>query len=245
MKKRILVVSLVIALLAVCFAGTYAYLMDTKSVKNTFTTGNVYITLDEAVVEKDESGNLVAKGTERTEENQSYHLYPAMTVTKDPTITVEGTEAAYVAAVITVTFAEDTDIEVLREMGLCMEHWYDMLDCEAILDGDYIGEVPAKPEHPLSGVNNMQVYGNEKYSVYQTIDGLTYTIYMFFEGAQAVGTEITPFDTITIPASWDNEEMAAVNGMTIEVQAYATQTNGFADCYTAMTTAFKDAFKFN
>jgi hypothetical protein len=43
MKKRIITISLVIALLATCFAGTYAYLMDTDEVKNTMTLGSVEI----------------------------------------------------------------------------------------------------------------------------------------------------------------------------------------------------------
>ena len=43
MKKRIITISLVIALLATCFAGTYAYLQDTDAAKNTMTVGNVTI----------------------------------------------------------------------------------------------------------------------------------------------------------------------------------------------------------
>ena len=62
MKKKILTVALVVALLCTCFAGTYAYLTDTHAQKNTFTTGNVLITLDEAVVAKNAEGNLVATG---------------------------------------------------------------------------------------------------------------------------------------------------------------------------------------
>ena len=58
MKKRILTVALVIALLAVCFAGTYAYLMDTDSVKNTMTLGNVSIEQTEWQRVFDEEGNL-------------------------------------------------------------------------------------------------------------------------------------------------------------------------------------------
>ena len=94
MKKRILTVALVVALLATCFAGTYAYLKDTKAQKNTFTIGNVYITLDEAKVD----------GTGRTTETQDYKLFPAMAVTKDPTITVASdSEDAYIAAIVTIT----------------------------------------------------------------------------------------------------------------------------------------------
>ena len=52
MKKRIVTIALVVALLATCFGGTLAYLKDSETQLNTFTTGNVLISLDEAVVEK-------------------------------------------------------------------------------------------------------------------------------------------------------------------------------------------------
>ena len=254
MKKKILAIVLCVAMLAIAIVGgTMAYFTDTHAQTNTFVAGNVGISLDEAKVKLDTDsksstfGDLIADGTTRTTEAQEYHLYPGMTVTKDPTITVDkGSEDAFVAAKITVTFAEGTDIAVLRKNGICMEHWKDMLNAEAILEGDYIGTVAAKPDHPLFGVNDMQVYGDTRYSVYQVADAanLTYTIYMFFEGAQAAETSITPFNKMVIPETWDNADMAAINGMKINVVAYATQTNGFADCYTAMTTAFPEAFDF-
>lgn len=43
MKKRIVTIALVVALLATCFAGTYAYLTDTDAAVNTMTLGNVKI----------------------------------------------------------------------------------------------------------------------------------------------------------------------------------------------------------
>ena len=43
MKKRIITISLVIALLATCFAGTYAYLTDKDAAVNTMTLGSVDI----------------------------------------------------------------------------------------------------------------------------------------------------------------------------------------------------------
>ena len=56
--------------------------------------------------------------------------------------------------------------------------------------------------------------------------------------------KIVLFDTLTIPTGWDNAQMAKINGMTIKVEAYATQTNGFANCFKAMYTAFPTAFPF-
>ena len=70
-------------------------------------------------------------------------------------------------------------------------------------------------------------------------------MYIFVTEAMAKGEDVVLFDTMTIHDDWDNAEMAKINGMTIKVEAYATQTNGFADCYTAVTTAFPEAFDFN
>lgn len=85
MKKKIVSVCLVVCLLATAIIGTtLAYFTDTKEVTNTFTVGNVKITLDEAKVGDD--GRALASG-ERTTENE-YHLYPGKEYDKDPTITV-------------------------------------------------------------------------------------------------------------------------------------------------------------
>lgn len=54
MKKRIVTIALVVALLATCFAGTYAYLMDDEQVTNTMVVGNVDIEIDE--FQKNEDG---------------------------------------------------------------------------------------------------------------------------------------------------------------------------------------------
>lgn len=61
MKKRILTIALVIALLATCFAGTYAYLTDTDEAVNTMTLGNVSIDQLEYEREVDENGAYVTK----------------------------------------------------------------------------------------------------------------------------------------------------------------------------------------
>ena len=45
MKKKILTICLVVALLATAVGGTLAYFTDTDAQKNTFTTGNVAIDL--------------------------------------------------------------------------------------------------------------------------------------------------------------------------------------------------------
>ncbi len=235
MKKRILTVALVVALLATCFAGTFAYLQDDERLTNTFTTGNVLISLDEAVVEKNAEGNLVAKGAERTEDEQSYHLYPAMTVTKDPTITVDAkSENAWIAAKVTIT----GDLHSL--IGV---EGYDNIDIHKLASGGLI-TTDAKQLTSWNGLS--MVYETVDCVIYQDADkdNNTWTLYIFMNAVQQKNAKIVLFDTLTIPTEWDNNEMALINGMNINVQAYAVQANGFADCFTAMTTAFKAEFPF-
>lgn len=242
MKKRILTVALVIALLATCFGGTMAYLKDTKAVTNTFTAGNVYIALDEAKVVKDESGNLVDAGT-RTTTPEPYHLYPGMTVHKDPTIYVEGTEPAYVAAKVTITDTTSSAAETKTLHDLIGVPGYDNINIHKLASGGLIKENAPQVQN-WNGLS--MVYETTECVIYQEANKAanTWTLYIFMNGPQAVGTEIELFDTLTIAADWENADMAAINGMEINVEAYAAQANGFADCYTAMTKAFADDFKF-
>lgn len=97
MKKKLMTVLALVLVIALSVAGTYAYLTDTKEVKNTFTVGKVAITLDEAKV--DEYGVLVANA-DRVKANV-YKLVPGHTYVKDPTIHVtQGSEQCYIFAKI-------------------------------------------------------------------------------------------------------------------------------------------------
>ena len=86
--KKVLALVLCAALLvAGSVAATLAYLKDDASVTNTFTIGNVTITMDEAKVDlygvADEEADRVL--------SNEYKLIPSHTYTKDPTITVGNT----------------------------------------------------------------------------------------------------------------------------------------------------------
>lgn len=236
MKKRIITICLVAALLATCFGGTLAYLKDSETQHNTFTTGNVLISLDEAVVEKNAEGNLVAKGEERTEGEQSYHLFPAMTVTKDPTITVdEKSEDAWVAAKVIISGAALYNL-------IPMDGSADLININAVARGGLLKKTSTAKEN-WNGL--ALVHETEDCVIYQEPGTNTWTLYIFMKNVQKAKAKIVLFDTLTIPAGWDNKEMALINGMNIDVQAFAVQVNGFADCYTAMTTAFANQFDFS
>ena len=93
--KKVMSLVLVLALLvSTVVSSTLAYLTDEKVVTNTFTAGNVSITLDEAVVTPD---GVPVEPAERTAEGNEYHLIPGLTYVKDPTIhTGMDSEPSYV-----------------------------------------------------------------------------------------------------------------------------------------------------
>ena len=92
-KKRFVAILLCVTLVALAAIGaTFAYLTDSKTVKNTFTVGDVKIKLDETNVNAPE-GDRVTSNT--------YNVYPGAVVTKDPIVHNTGKNGAYVRAVVT------------------------------------------------------------------------------------------------------------------------------------------------
>ena len=90
MSKVLLLALCAVLLVVSTVFATLAYLTSTDSVKNTFTFGQVSITLDEATVKTDGtiiSGSDREKTDGRTGAN-TYHLIPGHMYTKDPTIHV-------------------------------------------------------------------------------------------------------------------------------------------------------------
>jgi len=83
-SKALLLTICAVLLVAASVMGTMAYLTSTDSVENTFTVGNVAITLDET--DTDNS----TPGAERDKAN-SYKLLPGHEYTKDPIIHVAAT----------------------------------------------------------------------------------------------------------------------------------------------------------
>lgn len=81
-SKALLLMLCAVLLVAASVLGTMAYLTSTDTVTNTFTVGNVKITLDEKDVD-DSTANA-----ERDQAN-SYKLLPGHTYEKDPTIHVD------------------------------------------------------------------------------------------------------------------------------------------------------------
>lgn len=96
-KKALLFTFCAVLLVVASVLGTMAYLTSSETVTNTFTVGNVKITLDEADVD-DSDGD--GDTTERDKAN-SYKLMPGHQYDKDPMIHVDSTsEDCYLFVIV-------------------------------------------------------------------------------------------------------------------------------------------------
>ncbi len=84
-RKVLLLVLCAALLVSATVMGTLAYLTDSETVTNTFSVGNVVITLDEQDVDDSDNDENT---TERDQANK-YHLLPGHTYIKDPIVHVD------------------------------------------------------------------------------------------------------------------------------------------------------------
>lgn len=203
-SKALLLTLCAVLLVAASMLGTMAYLTDNKTVTNTFTVGQVKIKLDEAKV--DEAGNAV--GTDRVQSN-SYKLLPGHTYTKDPMVTVlKDSEASYIKMTVTFSKAKELD-DIFAPNGADMTKIFNGYD-----------------------KTSWTYKGNTKDTA---ADTRTYEFW-YKEAVSAPNTDVALdalFDSITVPGTITNEQLATIEGMTITVNAYAIQADGFANAEAA------------
>ena len=199
-KALLLALCAVVLVVATVF-GTMAYLTSTDEVVNTFTVGDVKIKLDEAKADTD--GSLV-EGAERVKAN-SYKLLPGHTYNKDPMVTVlKGSEDSYIK--MTVTFSKASELDAI------------FAPTGADLTSIFKGYDSA----------NWIYKDNTKNA---NADTRTYEFwYKEAVGAPTGDVALDAlFDSITVPGSITNEQLKTIEGMTITVNAYAIQADGFTD----------------
>lgn len=204
-RNKIMLLALcMVALIAVSVLGTMAYLTSKDTVTNTFTVGNVTITLDEAKVNVDgeklyvpadktetvgftgyvteSEGNAPAKRVSANE----YKLMPGHFYTKDPTVHVDAnSENCYLFVKVTddiATYEDDTTIA---------------------------DQLKANGWEAVTGKPGVYVYtqNNEKAAV-------------------AGGTDVAVFASFKLK---DDADVSKINKDTakIEITAYAIQADGF------------------
>ena len=204
-SKALLLTLCAVLLVAASMLGTMAYLTSTASVENTFTVGSVAIKLDEAKANPD--GSLVGNA-DRVKAN-SYKLLPGHTYNKDPMVTVlKGSEPSYVK--MTVTFSKANELDAI------------FASTGADLTSIFKGYDSA----------NWIYKGNTKD---ETKNTRTYEFwYKEAVGAPTADLALDAlFDSITVPGAITNAQLETIEGMTITVNAYAIQADGFANAEAA------------
>lgn len=240
-------ITLVLCVAIIAMAGgTLAYFSDEKEITNVYTSGNVYISLTEAAVMSDGSGNLVEDtssarivgvaidSTVNAEHNYGT-LYPGKTMHKDPTIKNTGDDPAWIAAKVIIT---DGKGDINKLYGY---HNSESIDIKMMLSGGLLNE--SAHVGAWHGIQNVRY--NDKFAMVQMPDVAngTYEFYFFFNNQLLKDEELEIFDTMTILSEFTNTEMQELAELEITVQAFAVQAFGFSDSFTAMKRAFPDHFE--
>lgn len=207
LKKALIAGTCSVLLVAGSVAGTMAYLTAEDSVTNTFTVGNVAITLDEADVKTD--GTYETNHDSRVEAND-YKLMPGHTYIKDPTVTVEAkSEPSYVRMLVTITNA-DKVVEVFGNDFL-PENYVNGWDPDTWIASGITQDATA----------NTITY---EFRYKETVAAPTEDVVLD-----------DLFEEFTVPGTVNNTQLANLNGVKINVVAEAIQADGFATADAAWT----------
>ena len=229
-SKALLLTLCAVLLVAASVMGTMAYLTSTDKVENTFTVGNVKITLDEAKVDTD--GTPVTPA-ERVKANE-YKLLPGHTYTKDPTVTViKGSESSYVRMKVTFNNAAQiiamcTDPDFADEIT-GVENAFPLIRMVNFVEANAAKWNGLVPDNMTEAE---EMLGNTKYFVYdKTADTLTYYYYYTETVAAPTADVVLPvlFDSITVPEWVTGDQLAKLEGFEITAVAEAIQADGFAN----------------
>ena len=211
--RKVLIIALcAVLLVSISVMGTMAYLTSQDSVKNTFTVGNVKITLDELDVDKDsntEDNVQYGEGENATirDRANAYKLLPGQTYTKDPIIHVDAdSEACYLFVKVengikAIEAAGDTVASQMLDKGWKLVH------------GD------------LHANEYLYVYAGTESEKTAVAGGASIAVFdkVVIDGEKVVNVA----EGEAVPAGKVN--IADYQGKTVKVTAYAVQKDGFED----------------
>ena len=198
MDKKFIIVLVALVLSVTCTIGvTLAWLTSKPApVVNTFTVGDVVITLDEQDIDNDAKteDNVTVNGVVRDLANE-YHLIPGSDYVKDPTVHVqENSEACYVFVTVDNQLKDIVDGKDTYAEGDAAETVY-TIEAQLLKNGWM--------EHQ-TGVYYKEVSKDD---------------------AKA-GTDLVVFSSFVVKSDVSDEALEAYAGKTITVTAYAIQSSG-------------------
>ena len=206
MKKRTFILAVVICMIAIVGFGSLAYFQSSKSLTNYFAVAGINDPTDptETIDPNDlfsiklYETDITKEDGARTETGNVYKdIMPGDTLTKDPTVTNTGKYDAWVRVKVTVTDAADW-------IAVCDKH--EITDLTDIFNGfDATKWVREIDEDKLDTTNNT----------------LTYTYY--YRTTVAPEGTAKLFDSITITAVLDVEDMASLSTFQLQIVGEAIQ----------------------
>ena len=240
MKKKILSIALVVAMIAIIAAGSFAYFTDKDAQTNTFTVGNVKIDLFEDF----NTANLpLVPAVGKIDEN-GYAMFENK-IEKEVYVENTGAEKAYVRVQIAVPMIENENIVANDGWQAPIRLGWSEFTCHQG-QWNWGKELAAndKPEGLINSGHQMNMY-NVK------IDGVWYCVYVGTYETALDPTQVTldAIDTVYMPPEITQEDIAyfdknAPGWNKVYVVAEAVQTEGFDDAFTALNTAFGEPGKY-
>ena len=166
-KKALLLTVCAILLVVASVMGTLAYLSDGDKVVNTFSVGQVGITLTET--DTDGDSNLKAN---------AYHLIPGTTYTKDPVVTVDAnSESCFIFVQIDNQIAGIEDSTKTIASQIAANNWTQLVIDESPVPGVYFKthtkQADAKTYPVFANVTVDKMMTNEQM---KAVDGKTVTV---------------------------------------------------------------------
>ena len=203
-SKALLLALCAVLLVVTTVFGTLAYLTDTDNETNTFTIGEVDITLDETDVKPDGT-----KDTDNRVHANEYHLVPGYTYIKDPTVHVtKGSSEAYVRMIVTVS-----NLGAVKEAFPKDKYptYYDAAD-NFLLQNLVSGWDESK--WPCAGIDGSKY----EFRYCTTVEAKNETVNL-----------PALFTHVVIPGELDLDGVKALDELEINVVAHAMQADGFDD----------------
>lgn len=212
--KALLLCTGAVALVAGSVLGTIAFLTDTEEAINTFTIGNVSISIAESKV--DENG--VPVGEETTDANE-YRLVPGVTYTKDPTVTVDAeSEESYVRMILNIY--NKTDVQAIID-----DKTHGLTDYADLINWDKDTSDWLYEGFTLDEENDIISF---EFRYKEIVDG--YVLNSETQLEEASDVELQPlFTELIVPGTLTNTELENLynGGFKIVVEGQAIQATGF------------------
>lgn len=248
MKKRIVTIALVVALVAIAAVGTLAYFTDTDNATNTFTVGNVSIDLIEqqrgenGLVPFEQNKKLYPIVGSAQGEKDEYGMPTAKNyVDKMVTIQNTGSEKAYIRAYFAIPSALDDGYETFNA-GLNVLHF------------NFGNKVENGVVTSTEGAEWIWTHGNKWNYFETTIDGIKYNVYFadYYQAVDAGATTEQLVQGVYLDKTFDikdgkcyafGKEVTLDDGwswrsVSCPVFAVACQAEGFDSAAAAIEAAF-------